>query len=232
MGIKYCKACKKPMKATDTHCKTCGAEYKNNPIIILVILAILIAIGLAVYFLNKGDPNKPETPDTPSPVKKDIPSDTTSNWILDSSSDPISGVQTHAATVQASDFNTKAKVDSEFTATCRSSAGIINIVMSSTYPMKTDSFSSDGPMARYRIKIDQNEPLSGVARAAVNNTVIILNEYQSKAITDQLKPNSKIVFQVLSVRDVFMNYEADLNGATAVIEKIKKDCVPKSGQKS
>ena len=157
MGIKYCKACKKPMKATDTHCKTCGAEYKNNPIIILVILTILIAIGLAVYFLSKGDSSKPATPDAPSLVKKDIPSDTTSNWILDSSSDPISGVQTHAATVQASDFNTKGKVDSEFTIACRSNTGITNVVMAATYPMKTDSFSSDGPMARYYMKIDQNE---------------------------------------------------------------------------
>ena len=35
-----------------------------------------------------------------------------------------------------------------------------------------------------------------------------------------------------SVKDTLMTYEADLNGATAVIEKIKKDCAPKPGQKS
>lgn len=231
MGIKYCKACKKPMKATDTHCKTCGAEYKNNPIIILVILAILIAIGLAVYFLNKGDSNKPEIPDTPSLVKEDVSSDT-SNWILDSSSDPIDGVQTHAATVQASDFDTKTKVNSEFAVACRSSTGITNVLMSATYPVKTDSFSSDGPMARYYMKIDQNEPLSGIARAAGNNTVIMLDPSQSNAVIDQLKPNSKVIFQMSSVKDTLMTYEADLNGATAVIEKIKKDCTPTSSQKS
>lgn len=231
MGIKYCKACKKPMKAADSHCRTCGAEYKNSVAVPLIILVIIVAIALAVYLLNKDESTKPATNDAPSQVKKDTSSNI-SNWILDSSTDPIDGVQTHAATVQALDYETKAKVNSEFTMACRSSTGITNVVMSATYPMKTESFNSDGPMARYYMKVDQNEPLSGIARAASNNTVIILDPSQSKTVMDQLKPNSKVIFQMSSVKDTLMTYEADLNGATAVIEKIKKGCVPKTGQKS
>ena len=55
MGIKYCKACKKPMKATDTHCKTCGAEYKNGIAVPLIILVVIIAIGGAIYALSSND---------------------------------------------------------------------------------------------------------------------------------------------------------------------------------
>lgn len=45
VGVKICKACKKPMKATDTHCRTCGAEYKNSPVILIVILLIVFGGG-------------------------------------------------------------------------------------------------------------------------------------------------------------------------------------------
>lgn len=230
MGIKYCKSCKKPMRPTDTHCKSCGKEYKNSPMIIVVIAAVIITIGIAAYFLiSNKDSGAVDTPDISAPVAKNKP--VVSNWILDSDTDPISGTHTHVATVHALDFDTKTKVNSEFTVACRSSTGITNVVISATYPVKTDSFTSDGPMARYRMKIDQNEPLTGVARAGGNNTVIVLDEYQSKAVMEQLKSDSKVIFQMSSVKDTSLTYEADLSGATAVIDKLKEDClsVPKSG---
>lgn len=230
MGIKYCKSCKKPMRPTDTHCKSCGKEYKNSPVIIVIIAAVIIAIGIAAYFLiSNKDSSTVDTPDISAPVVEDKP--VVSNWIYDSRSDPIDNIQTHAATIRASDFNTKEKVNSEFSIACQNNGGDLNIVISATYPVKTDSFTSDGPMARYRIKIDQNEPLRGVARAGANNTVIVLDEYQSKAVIAQLKSDSKAIFQMSSVKDTSLTYEADLSGATAVIDKLKEDClsVPKSG---
>lgn len=45
MGIKICKSCKKPMKSTDTHCRTCGTEYKNSPIILIVIIIIIFGVS-------------------------------------------------------------------------------------------------------------------------------------------------------------------------------------------
>lgn len=45
MGIKICKSCKKPMKSTDTHCRTCGTEYKNSPIILIVIIIIILGVS-------------------------------------------------------------------------------------------------------------------------------------------------------------------------------------------
>lgn len=39
------------MKSTDTHCRTCGAEYKNNPVIFIVI--ILIVLGGVFFAWNK-----------------------------------------------------------------------------------------------------------------------------------------------------------------------------------
>lgn len=46
MGVKICKSCKKPMKATDTHCRTCGAEYKNNPAFLIALLVVIVC-GIA-----------------------------------------------------------------------------------------------------------------------------------------------------------------------------------------
>lgn len=230
MAIKFCKSCKKPMRPTDTHCKTCGKEYKNSPMIIVVIVAAIITICIAAYFfINNKNSSSIDIVDTSVPVKESKP--LVSNWILDSDTDPISGINTYAATVQALDFDTKTKVNSEFTVACRSSTGITNVVISATYPVKTDSFTSDGPMARYRMKIDQNEPLTGVARAGGNNTVIILDERQSKAVIDQLKSTSKVLFQMSSVKDTSLTYEADLTGATDTIEKLKTDCISKPAAK-
>ncbi|WP_158651064.1 hypothetical protein [Acinetobacter indicus] len=220
MGIKYCKACKKPMQATDTHCRTCGTEYKNSPAIIVVAAVLVLALGLVIYFLSSK--TESTAADEPAPVMA-----ASSNWIYDSKSDPISGTLTSSATVQASDFDTKTKVDAEFTMVCSSGAEAITVGITATYPMKTDSFSSDGPMARYYMKIDQNEPLSGTARAAGNNMILVLSHSQSKTIIDQLKPDSKVIFQMSSVKDTLMTYEADLNGAIGAIEKVKQGCTPK-----
>ena len=36
------------MRPADTHCKTCGAHYKNNPLILVAIIVIMGGLG---YFL-------------------------------------------------------------------------------------------------------------------------------------------------------------------------------------
>jgi len=56
MGIKYCKSCKKPMRPTDTHCKSCGKEYKNSPMIIVVIAAISSSV---IFSPVTGSNNRP-----------------------------------------------------------------------------------------------------------------------------------------------------------------------------
>ena len=33
------------MKSTDTHCRTCGTEYKNSPIILIVIIIIILGVS-------------------------------------------------------------------------------------------------------------------------------------------------------------------------------------------
>lgn len=33
------------MKSTDTHCRTCGTEYKNSPIILIVIIIIIFGVS-------------------------------------------------------------------------------------------------------------------------------------------------------------------------------------------
>ncbi len=102
------------MRPTDTHCKTCGKEYKNSLMIIIVIAAAIIAICIAAYFfINNKNSGPIDTVETSAPVKENKP--VFSNWILDSETDPISGTNTYVATVQALDFDTKTKVNSEFT---------------------------------------------------------------------------------------------------------------------
>ncbi|WP_157407557.1 hypothetical protein [Acinetobacter sp. ANC 3929] len=45
MGIKYCQSCKKPMKSSDSECRTCGEKYKGSfflPIAIIIALVVLL----------------------------------------------------------------------------------------------------------------------------------------------------------------------------------------------
>ncbi|MBB4834974.1 hypothetical protein [Acinetobacter schindleri] len=58
MAIKFCKSCKKPMRPTDTHCKTCGKEYKNSPVILIVIA--LIVFGAGYFAWGKYQQNEAE----------------------------------------------------------------------------------------------------------------------------------------------------------------------------
>lgn len=58
MGVKICKSCKKPMKATDTHCRTCGAEYKNSPVFLIVILLIVFGTGYFAWSKYKENKDK------------------------------------------------------------------------------------------------------------------------------------------------------------------------------
>jgi len=58
VAIKFCKSCKKPMRPTDTHCKTCGKEYKNSPVILIVIA--LIVFGAGYFAWGKYQQNEAE----------------------------------------------------------------------------------------------------------------------------------------------------------------------------
>ncbi|ENX00437.1 hypothetical protein F900_02108 [Acinetobacter modestus] len=55
MGIKYCKSCKKPMKSTESSCRTCGTEYKTSYLIPVIILLIIVSgiIGTTWWYISK-----------------------------------------------------------------------------------------------------------------------------------------------------------------------------------
>lgn len=46
------------MRPTDTHCKTCGKEYKNSPVILIVIA--LIVFGAGYFAWGKYQQNEAE----------------------------------------------------------------------------------------------------------------------------------------------------------------------------
>lgn len=48
------------MRPTDTHCKTCGKEYKNSPVILIVIA--LIVFGAGYFAWGKYQQNEAEKP--------------------------------------------------------------------------------------------------------------------------------------------------------------------------
>ncbi|MDM1019705.1 hypothetical protein QSV37_05180 [Acinetobacter sp. VNK23] len=48
MSTKVCNSCKKIMRFQDTHCKTCGAEYKKVTPKWIVACAVLAALGFGV----------------------------------------------------------------------------------------------------------------------------------------------------------------------------------------
>ncbi len=55
MGIKYCKSCKKPMKAADTHCRTCGNKYKTSYTFLIIVLFVVVGslAGSAWWYFSK-----------------------------------------------------------------------------------------------------------------------------------------------------------------------------------
>ncbi|NKG34792.1 hypothetical protein [Acinetobacter junii] len=48
MSTKVCNSCKKIMRFQDTHCKTCGAEYKKVTPKWIVACAVLVALSFGV----------------------------------------------------------------------------------------------------------------------------------------------------------------------------------------
>lgn len=224
MGIKYCKACKKPMKAADSHCRTCGAEYKNSVAVPLIILVVIVAIGGAIYALSRDDNEKQASVMPPSgqDTKTSMPP---SSWEYKTDKDPITNVASHAAFAQFLDYDTKKPVEAGLTIMCNSGKDkIIMAGMSSEYPIKTDSFNSDGPMGRYTIKVDEREPMHGVARLGSHNTVIVLSDMQSGEVVPQLINAKRVIVQVSSTSDRLVNYEVSLSGTQDAINKLKSGC--------
>ena len=220
MGIKYCKACKKPMKATDTHCKMCGAEYKNSMAVPLIILVVIIVIGGAIYALARNDDADKEIHG--QDTKTSVPP---SSWEYMTKSDPISNIASHAAFAQFIDFDTRKPVEAGLTIMCNGEIDkTIMAGITSDYPVKTDSFNSDGPMGRYTIKVDEREPVHGVARLGSHNTVIVLSAVQSGEIIPQLINAKRVIVQVSSASDRRVNYEATLSGTQETINKLKSNC--------
>lgn len=226
MGIKYCKSCKKPMRPTDTHCKSCGKEYKNSPVIIVIIAAVIIAIGIAAYFLiSNKDSGAVATQETP--VKQEQ-----SPWKHLSDSDPVSGATTYAAITQFVNYDTRQPVEGNFTLACNGQRDTdLIIAITSSVPVSTEGFDSIGPTGRYTVKVDDNPPVHGVTSIATHNTVFVLTQAQSAEITSQLPEAKKILVQVSNVSDQLVDYEADLTGASKTMAKLRGDCfpTPKSG---
>ena len=224
MGIKYCKACKKPMKAADSHCRTCGAEYKNSAAVPLIILVIIVAIGGAIYALSRNDNEKQASaiPTSDQDTKTSLPA---SSWEYMTKSDPVSNVASHAAFAQFINFDTRKPTEAGFTIMCNSGKDkIIMAGMSFEQPIKTDSFNSDGPMGRYTIKTDEMKPIHGVARLASHNTVIVLSDVQSREVVPQLINAKRVIVQLSSTSDRLVNYEVNLSGTQDVINKLKSGC--------
>lgn len=226
MGIKYCKSCKKPMRPTDTHCKSCGKEYKNSPVIIVIIAAVIIAIGIAAYFLisNKDSSAVAIQEVQAKPMQ--------SPWKHLSDNDPVSGATTYAAITQFVNYDTRQPVEGNFTLACNGQRDTdLIIAITSSVPVSTEGFDSIGPTGRYTVKVDDNSPVHGVTSIATHNTVFVLTQAQSAEITSQLPEAKKILVQVSNVSDQLVDYEADLTGASKTIAKLRGDCfpTPKSG---
>ena len=85
------------MRSTDTHCRTCGVEYKNNPII-LIVIALLVLGGL--FWVGSAFHSK----DSVVPVKEDIKLEPEehlhTNWVMEDDTDKMTDRQRRYATVQ------------------------------------------------------------------------------------------------------------------------------------
>lgn len=221
MGVKICKACNKPMKATDTHCRTCGAEYKNNPIILVVVILIILGVIAAGYSFFSKDEGSPEV-GKEEPIKHAEKAEPT-KWVMEDHTDKMTDKKDFYLSNKAINSESGTPVDAGLTIGC-SYYGGLNAVFSSDTPIKIKDFNKNGAVGEYSIRFDDKPMESGQSDLSSLNRVIVL----SAAHSQQIENSSRILIRITTGTDGYRTFEMNSKGGADLFVKMKEFCLSKA----
>lgn len=221
MGIKICKSCKKPMRSTDTHCRTCGAEFRNNPVIIIIIFLIILGgllfASYSFFFKNEGKSEK-EGMKT-SEVKKPVPT----TWVMEENIDKMTDEKNYYLSNKATNAETGKPVDAGFTIGC-SYFGGLNGVFTSDTPIKTKDITKDGVIGEYSIRFDEKPMEYGSSELTSLNRVVVL----SGEHLQQIENSKKVLIRITTGVDNYRTFEINSEGGVDLFKAIKEFCMKKT----
>lgn len=224
MGIKYCKSCKKPMRPADSHCRTCGTQYKNNPLILVVVVLIIGGFGYFLWntFADKNSNNeKVEAKTIANDVKDDKPKET--KWQLEREIDKMTDKEGLYLSNKAINAETGLQTNAGLTIGC-SYYGGLNAVFVADTPIKIRDFTKDGATGNYEIRFD-NQPMSeGTSSLSSLNKVIVLSESHRM----QIENSSRILIRITTALDGYKTYEMDSKNGGEQFAKIKEFCLERA----
>lgn len=212
------------MKATDTHCRTCGAEYKNSPVILIVIILIVLGgITLAGYLFfpeNKDLPNvesvKTEKPQISIPT----------NWVMEDHTDKMTDKKNFYLSNKAINAETGKAIDAGITIGCSYYGGLSGVFASDT-PIKTESFTKDGAVGEYSIRFDDKPMENGSSDLSSLNRVLVLNDVHLQ----QIENSSRILIRITTGIDGYKTFEINSGGGADLFAKMKEFCLSKAKER-
>lgn len=221
MGVKICKSCKKPMKSTETHCRTCGAEYKNSPVILIVIILIILGgVGFVLYSLL---PEETILSNTESIKSEDSKNPISTNWVMEDHTDKMTDKKNFYLSNKAINAETGLPADSGITIGC-SYYGGLNGVFSSDSPIKTEDFNKDGAIGEYSIRFDDKPMEYGRSNLSSLNRVIVLSD----AHLQQIENTSRVLIRITTGADGYKTFEINSSGGIDSFAKMKEFCLSKA----
>ena len=209
------------MKSTDTNCRTCGAEYKNSPVVLIVIILAVLGVMLFAGFSflpKKENTLNVEEAKSESP-KKSIPT----NWVMEDRTDKMTDKKSFYLFNRAISAETGINTDAGITIGC-SNYGGLNGVFASDTPIKTENFTKDGATGEYSIRFDDKPMESGYSSLSSLNRVMVLSD----AHTQQIENSSRVLIRITTGIDGYKTFEINTSGGADLFAKMKEFCLLKA----
>ena len=209
------------MKSTDTHCRTCGTEYKNSPVILIVILLIVLgSIALAGYLFfpkNKDLPNLESVKVEKPQISK------STNWVMEDHTDKMTDKKNFYLSNKAINAETGKAIDAGITIGCSYYGGLSGVFASDT-PIKTENFNKDGATGEYSIRFDEKPMEYGDSDLSSLNRVMVLSD----AHTLQIENSSRVLIRITTGVDGYKTFEINTSGGADLFTRMKEFCLSKT----
>lgn len=209
------------MKATDTHCRTCGAEYKNSPFILIVIMLIILGgIFFAGYLFF---PKNKDSLSTESLKVEEPKISTPTNWVMEDHTDKMTDKKNFYLSNKAINAETGKPVDAGITLGCSYYGGLSGVFTSDT-PIKTKNFNKDGAIGEYSIRFDDKPMEHGSSDLSSLNRVMVLSD----AHIQQIENSSRVLIRITTGIDGYKTFEINTSGGADLFTRMKEFCLSKA----
>lgn len=211
------------MRSEDAACRTCGAEYKNNPVVLIVVaLFVLVGLLLVLYLFFSKNSIAPESVGIkPEPMKS-----IHTNWVMEEDTDKMTDKKNFYLFNQALNVDTGKSVDAGMTIGCSYNGGL-NGVFTSDKPIKTKNFNKDGAEGEYSIRFDDKPMESGSSTLTSLNRVFVLNNNHLQ----QVESSSRILIRITTGVDESRIFEVNSGGGADLFTKMRELCLSRTKEK-